>query len=254
MLPFFRKIRWRLAQDNQFLKYSRYAIGEIVLVVIGILIALQINNWNEAKKEHQLFLSNLRSMRNDLISDTLSFNKYIEFQEQSSQLKEILLREDSYDEYTLDSLIILIQPFTDVNKINTKTYEKIDWSSVKKEESLDNLVSDIQNYYIVRKSTHDANVEWDVTFALKEAEYWYFHNSFEQSYLESVDIHIPYLSSDAQRLSDLKEELQTVKVRNLIRMAIYRKNWVKRAVLKSKSEATRLLSSIEEYLESSSRE
>ena len=50
MLPFFRKIRWRLAQDNQFFKYSRYAIGEIVLVVVGILIALQINNWNENRK------------------------------------------------------------------------------------------------------------------------------------------------------------------------------------------------------------
>ena len=50
MLSFFRKIRWRLAENSQFLKYSRYAIGEIVLVVIGILIALQINNWNENRK------------------------------------------------------------------------------------------------------------------------------------------------------------------------------------------------------------
>ena len=49
MLPFFRKIRWRLAQDNQFFKYSRYAIGEIVLVVIGILIALQVNDWNKER-------------------------------------------------------------------------------------------------------------------------------------------------------------------------------------------------------------
>ena len=50
MIPFFRQIRYRLAQDNHFFKYSRYAIGEIVLVVIGILIALQINNWNEERK------------------------------------------------------------------------------------------------------------------------------------------------------------------------------------------------------------
>ena len=61
MLPFFRKIRYRLAKDNQFLKYSRYAIGEILLVVIGILIALQINNCIENKKlrstEHQYLLS-----------------------------------------------------------------------------------------------------------------------------------------------------------------------------------------------------
>ena len=55
MIPFFRKIRKTLADDNKPLKYFRYAIGEIVLVVIGILIALQINNWHnnriERKKE-----------------------------------------------------------------------------------------------------------------------------------------------------------------------------------------------------------
>ena len=44
MLPFFRLIGKELADDNQALKYSRYAIGEIVLIVIGILIALQINS------------------------------------------------------------------------------------------------------------------------------------------------------------------------------------------------------------------
>jgi len=51
-----------MADDNQFLKYSRYALGEIVLVVIGILIALQINDWNEArlaKIEEKRILSNL---------------------------------------------------------------------------------------------------------------------------------------------------------------------------------------------------
>ena len=51
MTPFFRKIRKKLADDNKPAKYLRYAIGEILLVVIGILIALQINNWNTHRKE-----------------------------------------------------------------------------------------------------------------------------------------------------------------------------------------------------------
>jgi hypothetical protein len=53
MINFFRKIRRKLANDNQFLKYSRYAIGEIVLVVVGILIALQINNWKIERFEEK---------------------------------------------------------------------------------------------------------------------------------------------------------------------------------------------------------
>jgi len=70
MLRLFRQIRQRLLTDNRFGKYLLYAIGEILLVVIGILIALQVNNWNEYRAErkqervilHQLkieFTSNL---------------------------------------------------------------------------------------------------------------------------------------------------------------------------------------------------
>jgi len=54
MINFFRRIRKKLADDNKPLKYMRYAIGEILLVVIGILIALQINNWNEFRKDRKL--------------------------------------------------------------------------------------------------------------------------------------------------------------------------------------------------------
>jgi len=56
MIPFFRKIRKKMADDNKPLKYMRYAIGEIVLVVIGILIALQINNWNQIKSKNCITL------------------------------------------------------------------------------------------------------------------------------------------------------------------------------------------------------
>ena len=54
MIKFFRNIRQRLISENKLSKYLFYAIGEIVLVVIGILIALQINNWNERQKELKL--------------------------------------------------------------------------------------------------------------------------------------------------------------------------------------------------------
>ncbi len=52
MIKFFRHIRQRLLTENKLSKYLIYAIGEIILVVIGILIALQINNWNEARKAY----------------------------------------------------------------------------------------------------------------------------------------------------------------------------------------------------------
>ena len=59
MIKFFRKIRQNLVMQNKTSKYFKYAIGEIILVVIGILIALQINNWNSNRilQANQLQLS-----------------------------------------------------------------------------------------------------------------------------------------------------------------------------------------------------
>ena len=70
MLKFFRHIRFKLMSQNQTSRYLKYAIGEIILVVIGILIALQINNWNEQRKakklEQQLYLNMLANLNNEL--------------------------------------------------------------------------------------------------------------------------------------------------------------------------------------------
>jgi len=71
MINFFRRIRKKLADDNKFYKYSRYAIGEILLVVIGILIALQINNWNEEKKNEKAEQNFYKGMFSDLEKDKI---------------------------------------------------------------------------------------------------------------------------------------------------------------------------------------
>ena len=77
MINFFRKTRKKLADDNKFFKYSRYAIGEIVLVVIGILIALSINNWNEQRKDNHLEREFLTRLRTDLITDSTYYSRRI---------------------------------------------------------------------------------------------------------------------------------------------------------------------------------
>lgn len=62
MIKFFRKIRYDLMTQNKTSKYFKYAIGEIVLVVIGILIALQINNANERRKARQQEITILKNL------------------------------------------------------------------------------------------------------------------------------------------------------------------------------------------------
>ena len=69
MIKFFRKIRYDLMEKNKTGKYLKYAIGEIVLVVIGILIALNINNWNEKKKNNGIKESLIENLIVDLKKD-----------------------------------------------------------------------------------------------------------------------------------------------------------------------------------------
>ncbi|EDP72033.1 hypothetical protein FBALC1_13067 [Flavobacteriales bacterium ALC-1] len=69
MIKFFRKIRYNLLETGKTTEYFKYAIGEIILVVIGILIALQINNWNENRKERIKEKEYLTRLKEDLISD-----------------------------------------------------------------------------------------------------------------------------------------------------------------------------------------
>ncbi len=75
MINFFRKIRLQLAFENKPGKYLRYAIGEIILVVIGILIALSINNWNENRKGKLAITNILYTIKSNLNSDIFTINE-----------------------------------------------------------------------------------------------------------------------------------------------------------------------------------
>jgi uncharacterized membrane protein YgaE (UPF0421/DUF939 family) len=69
MLRFFRQLRQRLIIESQFSRYLLYAIGEILLVVIGILIALQVNNWNEERKNDKKVAKYTEGLIADLKKD-----------------------------------------------------------------------------------------------------------------------------------------------------------------------------------------
>lgn len=75
MIKFFRQIRYNLMSENKTGKYLKYAIGEIVLVVIGILIALSINNWNEKSKQQ----IKLQQIYHEILADLKRERDYANF-------------------------------------------------------------------------------------------------------------------------------------------------------------------------------
>ena len=104
MIKFFRKIRQRLLTENKFSKYLIYAIGEIFLVVVGILIALQVNNWNIERKSvlkggelSESLLQELRGVKNLM-------NNQLSAMEQQQNLIQYVI---NYDEFQMDSILRL---------------------------------------------------------------------------------------------------------------------------------------------------
>jgi hypothetical protein len=102
MIKFFRKIRQKLLMENKTGKYLKYAIGEIILVVIGILIALSINNWNTARIQQQE-------------SFELSTRLYKENEGNIAALKTVIARHDSVIHANLKLLQLMGEDYTSVD-------------------------------------------------------------------------------------------------------------------------------------------
>jgi hypothetical protein len=177
MLPVFRKIRYKLAEDNQFLKYSRYAIGEIVLVVVGILIALYINNWNEErieKQKEQALLISLQETFSDNL-DNLNYvlaNTRIAFESSKKVLDMLGAEHSGYKDAELDTLL--------GHMINYTTYDP-------STGAIDNIINSGKLNIIQNKELKDNIADWSrmLTDTGKDVEIANAH---------TFNIIIPYLS------------------------------------------------------------
>lgn len=146
MIKFFRQIRQTLIMENKTSKYFKYAIGEIVLVVIGILIALQINNWNELKKTSILETKILKELHSNILQDIDEIHSDLTFMDSITKacatIKTYLETHDSPNEFFFKTLSILrITPHFDPNKsgyqlLHSKGVEVISNDSLRNTVSL----------------------------------------------------------------------------------------------------------------------
>ena len=117
MLLFFKKLRRGLLSENRFTTYLLYALGEIVLVVIGILIALQINNWNINRLKRQEELKSYRDIRQQISDDrneiirVKNFNNY--FSDHFTRANEIISANDRTKTDSLTLMAMMLSQTSD---------------------------------------------------------------------------------------------------------------------------------------------
>ena len=112
MIKFFRKIRKNLISERKTGKYFKYAIGEIVLVVIGILIALQINTAKNEKNKRIEEITHLENILSDLKQDKSELIKIID--RRKSKTESATIMENYYNTKKVDSLNLYYSHWTNV--------------------------------------------------------------------------------------------------------------------------------------------
>ena len=146
MIKFFRKIRQNLLSEGKTVKYLKYAVGEIVLVMIGILLALQVNNWNENRKLDNRRQEYYSQLLDDLNSDIIFIQSTIK--DFSNYLKDY----KAYTDYYNNDLLTPIQVHEQISKLplisqpltfNTSTIESLQNSG-----DIGLIQSDIRNRLI----------------------------------------------------------------------------------------------------------
>ena len=171
MIKFFRRLRQKLLEENRFSKYLLYAFGEIILVVIGILIALQLNNWNEAQKLKETERIILADLKSEFLENIESAEGSIELNLLNSQTCvqiNDLIQSDSLQYYQkkLDSCLVqlgyissykpdrgVMDQIINSGKINVLSNPKLRSSITKLNSTIDEAASDSK--YASENYTHN---------------------------------------------------------------------------------------------------
>ena len=153
MIKFFRKIRQKLLAENKFSKYLLYGLGEVILVVIGILIALQINNWNELRKNSENERDLYQRVIKDLKIDAIKLDEKIKYYKNDQSMHNHIYQQANGIS-DIDSLIDLstirsAQPFDLIIETN--------YSDFTKDIKDDKIRENINQYFRLEGFVRDAS-------------------------------------------------------------------------------------------------
>ncbi|WP_445386460.1 DUF6090 family protein [Robiginitalea sp. IMCC44478] len=244
MLRFFRQIRQRLLTDNKFSKYLLYAIGEILLVVIGILIALQVNNWNENKKDIQKSRVLLQEFKKDLASDTTGINRVVSLLERQTNFEAWALQKLAYKMDQIDSLKEVFFGPVYQEFVQDRTYRKLQVSQNPNLTGFLDLQSALTEYYTDTKFLLDYNNQ--------EEERFFIEHNTPKVLWQEMEINManfPKLSSESEQVKTLLDYAQSIEGRNFIKSNYSRRTSMIRYFLKVKQEAIQLIELINTGLE-----
>lgn len=176
MLKFFRRIRRKLIKEGNLKKYLIYAVGEIALIVIGILVALQIDNWNEAGKLSEKEQVVLKDLYEDLESNSLILRKDIRQNKEMIDYIDYILGHFDNDLAYSDSLAdyLPMMAWTHQLTLVSSAFESL------KSSGFDVIQSNELKLQIIKLFDHEYNstAQWINTLSIEK------HREFREVFIE----------------------------------------------------------------------
>ena len=224
-MKIFRNIRKKLAAENKVMAYLRYAIGEILLVVIGILIALQVNNWNERRKENATVKIYLKSMLVDLNNDINRFDLMINNLNKQIRANSSVFRNKNYQTLPIDSIVLTISSYFNDYKIYDQTFQKIKNSGLADQLGSKELNDAINNYYTINLYTFNTFIDYDEKYTLQDDEFWFVTDEYEINppFASIQKMNLPFAENEKTRKLAIIKKIESNLGRNHLRNNIARK-------------------------------
>lgn len=236
MISFLRKMRQKLLWQNKVSQYLTYAIGEIFLVVIGILIALQLNNWNEQRKDQNRLLNIYSLIYIDMENDKKQILRNLEFNNQRKSVFNKVLH-DSITSELLDqglSRLLGSSSKTVLNKTGVNQLREIQNKDsltlkiINIYDFMENRMLTIENRISNEITDHSEYLrdhfnwypEWINTTIMKDVGSYELHNYFLTDkvyrnrvisvYQQAYNNYVPSLNYSIEYLTNLQEELDGI--------------------------------------------
>lgn len=250
MFRIFRKVRQQLLSENKLSKYLLYALGEIALVMIGILLALQVNTWNQERILKKKAAGYLNSLIEDIASDTLQYDYNINNYEQGIIRNKRVLVNDDYKLLEVDSIVKLVVSFYEVNRISKQTFEKIKNTGLLEFLGSDGIEKKVNDYYNVEITYYDELLRWDKKYSDSDADFWTYNEGYETSSLRSYNTNaLGFIDNGEKRKRDLIILIESTLGRNHLKGAIDRKAHAFRRVNELKAKANKLIETLQMELD-----
>ena len=214
----FKELKNKMIAENKMKSYFIYALGEIILIVIGILVAMNLGDWKDKNDTISLAKTHIKEIQNDLKKDTAVFGSEIRKIDVIMKYKRMILENDSIQKMSPDDFLSVLTVGYHNIKINANSFNRMKESGVVSLKEYEELFKRINSYYTFYNTYLENRNEWEIGLFEKDVNYWLYQNKVEIYMNDSI----PVSQNPLIRKKNLMLMLQSPEGRNVVKMSLLR--------------------------------